>query len=154
FVVVGFSDVPASAGLMQAIKNELGAVCGAVCPFDQMDVPFSQWQTNGVTMVKNALLAYPTTVTFIPVFDKFGGIVAEGIRQARLVNAAATNSRLHSFGGSPFFIQMGEDNNRVEGVTCENMNWLGWATMDQTLRVLTNIPTLTGEKTGLYWVND
>jgi ribose transport system substrate-binding protein len=81
-------------------------------------------------------------------------LIAEGIREARVLNPNATNSRMHSFGGSPFFIQLGQDNNRVEGEVAENMNWDGWATMDQVLRLLTGNQPLASEDTGLRFVDD
>jgi ribose transport system substrate-binding protein len=118
-----------------------------------VDIPYAKWKTDAVDAGKSATLA-KTTTTFLPLFDGLGALLAEGVRQARLANATVTQPRMHSFGGSPFFIQLGQDNNRVEGVVVQNMNWLGWATMDQVLRVLTRNTPLISENTGLRSLDD
>jgi ribose transport system substrate-binding protein len=152
FVIVGSSDVPMSSGMVNVVRDEIAAVCGSDCPVATIDVPYAN-AGAAIAAAKAATLT-TSTVTFVAVVDKLGSLVAEGIREARVVNPSATNSRMHGFGGTPFFIQMGQDNQRVEGAVAENMNWLGWATMDQTLRVLTGHAPLASEKTGLRFVDD
>jgi ribose transport system substrate-binding protein len=153
FLIIGSSDIPANAGLLTSVQAELAAVCGSVCPVSTIDIPYSTWPTAAVSMGASSTLAANTT-TFIPLFDKISGYLAEGVHDARLAAAAAVQPRIHSYGGTPFVIQMGQDNNRVEGDVAENMNWLGWATMDQTLRVLTGTKTVADENTGLRFVDD
>jgi ribose transport system substrate-binding protein len=153
FLIIGSSDIPASAGLEAVVVAELAAVCGADCPVDTLDIPYSKWQTDAIPLAAAAVAAKPT-VTMVPLFDKLGALLAEGIRQGRVAVPSATNSRMHGFGGTPFFIQLGQDNNRVEGDVAENMNWLGWATMDQVLRVLTHTAPLASEHTGLVSLAD
>jgi ribose transport system substrate-binding protein len=153
FLVIGSSDIPASAGLEAVVLAELASVCGADCPVDTLDIPYSEWQTQAIPLAAAAVQAKPT-VTMIPLFDKLGALLAEGIREGRVATPSATNSRMHGFGGSPFFIQLGQDNNRVEGDVAENMNWDGWATMDQTLRVLTHNAPLASEDTPLLSLSD
>ncbi len=99
------------------------------------------------------LLAAPVTA-YIVLFDKVDALLAEGNHDARLASSTSTQPRIIGYGGTPFAIELGQDNNRVEGDVAENMNWLGWATMDQTLRVLTGTKTVATENTGLRFVDD
>ena len=153
FVIFSSSDLAPSAGLLLSVQNELAAVCGSACTVDTIDIPYSQWKTAAIPAAEGAVLSKVTT-TFIPLFDKMSGLLAEGVHDARAVNPTATQPRIHTYGGTPDVIQMGQDNNRVEGVVAENMNWLGWATMDQVLRVLTGTKPVASEKTGLQFIDD
>ena len=153
FLIIGSSDLPANAGLLASVQSELATVCGSDCPVDTIDLPYANWQTQAISTGENSTLA-ETTTTFIPLFDKVSPLLAEGVHDARVVNPTATQPRIHSYGGTPAVIQMGQDNNRVEGDVAENMNWLGWATMDQVLRVLTGTRPVASENTGLRFVDD
>jgi ribose transport system substrate-binding protein len=153
-VIVTSSDIPASAGLQSAATNELTAVCGSDCPIvNTLDLPYATWQTNAIGASAQNLLAAPVTA-YIVLFDKVDALLAEGNHDARLASATSTQPRIIGYGGAPFAIELGQDNNRVEGDVAENMNWLGWATMDQTLRVLTGTKTVRDENTGLRFVDD
>jgi ribose transport system substrate-binding protein len=153
-VIVTSSDILASAGLQSAVTNELTAVCGADCPIvSTLDLPYATWQTKGVAASAQNLLAAPVTA-YIVLFDKVDALLAQGNHDARLASATSTQPRVIGYGGAPFAIQLGQDNNRVEGDVAESMNWLGWATMDQTLRVLTGTKTVDDENTGLRFVDD
>ena len=153
FLIIGSSDIPANAGLLASVEAELTAVCGPACPVDTIDIPYADWQTQAIPMAQAATLAKNTT-TFIPLFDKIDPLLAEGVHDARNASPIVVQPRIHSYGGSTVAIQMGQDNNRVEGDVAEDMNWLGWATMDQVLRVLTGVKPVDDEDTGLRFVDD
>jgi ribose transport system substrate-binding protein len=153
-VIVTSSDISASAGLQTAVMNEITIVCGKDCPVvTTIDIPYSTWQTKAISTSATTLLAAPVT-TYIALFDKIDALLAQGNHDARLASVTSTQPRVHGYGGTPFAIQLGQDNNRVEGDIAENMNWLGWATMDQTLRVLTGTKTVDDEDTGVQFVAD
>jgi ribose transport system substrate-binding protein len=153
FLIVTSSAIPASAGLLAAVQAELAAVCGAACPVDTIDIPYASWQTQAIPIAASATLAKNTT-TMIPLFDGIDPLLAQGVHDARLASPTVVQPRIHSYGGLPVAIQLGQDNNRVEGDIAENMNWLGWAAMDQTLRVLTGTKPVDSEETGLRFVDD
>jgi hypothetical protein len=129
-LVTGASDMPESNAMVAAVQNELASSCGPSCTVSSLDVPFSTWQTKGYAAIANATLAQPTSY-LVSVFDQFDGIAAEGIADARAASAAVIRPNICSFGGTPFAIQMGQAANRVVCDLAENMNWDGWATMDQ-----------------------
>jgi ribose transport system substrate-binding protein len=153
FVIFGASDLLPNAGLLEAVQTELAAVCGSACPTDTVDLPYASWQTNAISAGNTATLQ-KQTITFIPLFDKVSALLAQGVHDARNASPIVQQPRIHSYGGTPWVIQLGQDNNRVEGDVAENMNWLGWATMDQTLRVLIGSKPLASEQTGLRFVDD
>jgi len=153
FLIIGSADLLPNAGLLASVQAELVAVCGGDCPVDTIDIPQSQWQSQAIPAAVSAVLAKNTT-TFIPLFDKISPLLAEGVHDARNASPIVTQPRIQSYGGTPAVIQMGQDNNRVEGDVAENMNWLGWAAMDQTLRVLTGTKPVDSEDTGLRFVDD
>jgi hypothetical protein len=142
-LLVGASDVPESAPMLAAVQGEFASVC-ANCTVSSIDVPFSTWQTAAYKAVAAATLA-KTTQWLVPMFDQFDDLAAEGEADARAAVSTVTRPNICSFGGAPFAIQMGQAANRVQCDIAENMNWDGWATMDQTLRVLTGTAPLASE---------
>jgi hypothetical protein len=143
-LLVGASDVPESAGMLATVQSEFSSVCGAACSVSSIDVPFSTWQTAAYKAVATATLA-KTTQWLLPMFDQFDDLAAEGESDARDAISTVVRPNICSYGGAPFAIQMGQAANRVQCDIAENMNWDGWATMDQTLRVLTGTAPLATE---------
>jgi ribose transport system substrate-binding protein len=135
-VIAGASDVPESAAMLATLQNEFAYACGTSCTVSTIDVPAAQWQTQGIAMVQKATLAQPTQY-LIPLFDGLSSIAAQGEADARAAYSAVIRPSICTFGGSAFAIQMGQAANRVVCDVAENMNWTGWATIDQALRVLT-----------------
>jgi ribose transport system substrate-binding protein len=140
----GASDVPESAPMLATVQGEFSSVCGASCTVSSIDVPYSTWQTKAYSAVKTATLA-KTTQWLLPMFDQFDDLAAEGEADARASLSTVTRPSICSFGGAPFAIQMGQAANRVQCDIAENMNWDGWATIDQALRVLTGTTPLATE---------
>ena len=114
------------------------------CTVSSIDVPFSTWQTAAYKAVATATLA-KTTQWLVPLFDQFDDLAAEGEADARAAVSTVNRPNICSYGGAPFAIQMGQAANRVQCDIAENMNWDGWATMDQTLRVLTGTAPVATE---------
>ena len=129
--------------MLAAVQSEFSSVCSS-CTVSSIDVPFSTWQTAAYKAVATATLA-KTTQWLVPMFDQFDDLAAEGESDARSAVSTVTRPNICSYGGAPFAIQMGQAANRVQCDIAENMNWDGWATMDQTLRVLTGTPPLATE---------
>lgn len=138
------SDLPESAAMLATVQSEFSSVCGSTCAVSSFDVPFSTWQTAAYKAVATATLS-KTTQWLVPLFDQFDDLAAEGEADARAAVSTVNRPNICSFGGAPFAIQMGQAANRVQCDIAENMNWDGWATMDQTLRVLTGTPPVTTE---------
>jgi len=143
-VLSGASDLPESAPMLATVQSEFSAQCGTSCSVSTIDVPFATWQTAAYLAVKKATLA-KSTAYLLPMFDQFDDLAAEGEADARASLATVTRPSICSFGGAPFAIQMGQAANRVVCDVGENMNWDGWATMDQALRVLTGTPPVASE---------
>jgi|SRR5579862_400897 len=154
FLIVSSSDLAPSAGMLANVQSEFSTVCGSACSVNVLDIPYADWQTKATSMIKTAVLA--KTINYvIPLFDGIDDILAQGIADARASNVNVNRPSICSFGGQPWAIQQGQDNNRVECDIAENMNWFGWATMDQALRVLTGHKPVATENTSVrIWSDD
>jgi ribose transport system substrate-binding protein len=148
--LAGASDAPESGAMLATVQSEFAMQCGANCTvLAPIDVPYPNWQTQAYTAVKTATLAQSTGY-LLPMFDQFDDLAAEGESDARDSLSTVTRPNICSYGGAPFAIQMGQAANRVVCDVAENMNWDGWATMDQTLRVLTGSKPLASEGLPLH----
>jgi len=143
-VLAGANDLPESAPMLAAIQAEFTSSCGSTCAVSSINVPSQTWQSAAYTAVKNATLNQ-TVNYLLPVLDQFDDLAAEGEADARASLSSVNRPNICSYGGAPFAIQMGQAANRVVCDVAEDMNWDGWATMDQALRILTGTAPVASE---------
>ena len=110
-----------------------------------MNIPISDWATKVPTQVQTALLKDPSINYVVPVFDGMTPSLVTGITQA----GKTGDVNIVAYNGTASVLQMIQDENLVVGEIGEPLEWLGWANMDQVLRVLAGEAPLASEKTPL-----
>lgn len=137
-LAVESSDSPDSTTMITGIKRIFAADCPS-CTLSVVDVPVSQWATQGQSTVQSALTAHPNTNFLIPTFDAM---------VPTFVSAAVTSSdkqgslEIATADGTPSVLKMLEQHDMVVTDVGEGYEWVGWHYADQILRVLTgNAPT-------------
>jgi ribose transport system substrate-binding protein len=117
-----------------AIQNEFAKYCGSGCKTKVINIPNADLATKVQSEVQSALLADPTINYIIPTYDPMVQFVVPAIV------AAQAQGKVHiaTFNGTPFVLKDMEDADIVRMDVGENMNWIGWATMDIAMRLLTH----------------
>jgi ribose transport system substrate-binding protein len=144
-LAVTADDIVPHTQMGEAIKGELNKYCGSGCTYTNLNVPLTEWATKLQTSVQSALLANPDINYVIPVVDGMTSYVVPG------VIAASAKGRAHvaTFNGTPFAMKYLQDDNVIDMIVGENLNWNAWADMDQMLRVLTGQSPVKDEGTAL-----
>lgn len=139
------NEVHPAAGIADAFRDELTLRCPETCTAEIVSVPVSDWATRVATQVQTALLRDPTINYMVPVFDGMAPQLVAGITQA----GKAGSVKIIAYNGTASVMQMIQDKNIVVAEVGEPLEWLGWANMDQVLRVLSGVPPVASEKTPL-----
>lgn len=130
-LVINSAEFPPSNGIVAAIKSEFAKTCPS-CKLTVVNVPIANWATQIQSTVQSQLSSDPNINWVIPLYDSESQFAAAGI------TAAGKSGQVHiaSYNGTPFVLKMMQAGNIVAMDSAENTNWLGYAGMDQTFRVL------------------
>jgi len=139
------NEVQPSAGIAKAFKDELETQCPDTCKATIVNIPISDWATKVATQVQTALLKDPSINYVVPVYDGMTPFLVTGITQA----GKTGNVNIVAYNGTASVLRMVQDKNLVVAEIGEPQRWLGWANMDQVLRVLTGTDPVDSEKTPL-----
>jgi ribose transport system substrate-binding protein len=142
-VVVTSNEVPIAKGMLDAMKQEFAKCSG--CKLTIVNVPIPDWATKIQTEVQSALVKDPNVNYVIPFVDGMAQFAASGITAA----GKKGKVKISTFNGTPFALKMIQDKNIVAQDVGENLDWLGWADMDQALRILVGANPVQSEHTPL-----
>jgi ribose transport system substrate-binding protein len=141
--VITSNDVPNGKIMDRALRAELKKYCPE-CKISSTDVPVPDWGTKIQSVVSSALLANPKIKAVIPIFDGEVPPAAAGIRAS-----GRTDVKMYGcYGATPeYVLQMGKGLPMGSNVGPTAL-WRAYATMDQTLRVLSGAGAVSPEKAG------
>jgi ribose transport system substrate-binding protein len=142
-VIVTSNEVPIAKGMLNAMKQEFAKCSG--CKASIVNVPIPDWATKIQTEVQSALVKDPNVNYVIPFVDGMAQFAASGITAA----GKKGKVKISTFNGTPFALKMIQDRNIVAQDVGENLDWLGWADMDQALRLLVGAKPVQSEHTPL-----
>lgn len=132
-LIVTSYDIAPSAGIVAAMKSELQARCSS-CKATVINVPTVDWATKIQPGVESALAKEPSINWVVPTYDSMSIYVAAGI------NAAGRSGkvRIVSYNGTTPILAMVQKG-QVYADVGENLTWLAWSMLDQSLRLLTGM---------------
>lgn len=139
------NEVQPAAGIAKAFTDELAAQCPSTCKAHVVNIPIADWATKVPTQVQTALLQDPSINYVVPVFDGMTSFLGTGITQAGKTDSV----KIVAYNGTASVLKMIQDKHLVVAEIGEPLEWLGWANMDQVLRVLTGTQPVASEKTPL-----
>ena len=139
---IGDSAYQSIVDMLSVAKKQLAKYCSG-CKLTYKSVPVADWATKIQGTVQTALLADPTINFVIPIFDaeqewSIPGIIAAGARN-RVQSA--------SYNGDPAVIKDILSGNIARATVGESSDWLGYAYMDEALRMLTGAPVIRNLQT-------
>lgn len=136
------NDIPDGVILNRALRTEIRRYC-AKCRITSTDIAVPDWGTKVQSAVSSALLANPNIKAVIPIFDGMVPPAAAGVR------STGRPVKLYGcYGATPeYILQMGKGLPMGSNVGPTAL-WRAYATMDQTLRVLSGAKTVSPDKDG------
>jgi ribose transport system substrate-binding protein len=139
------NEVQPAAGIAQAFKDELAKYCPATCKVNTQNIPLTDWATKIPGTVQSALIRDPSINYVVPVFDGMTQYIAAGVTQS----GASNRIHVSAYNGTASVLQMLQRKNIVVSDAGEPTEWLGYADIDQALRILSGVSPLATEKTPL-----
>ena len=143
FFEITSNDVPDGIIMDHAFRQEVARYCPK-CGIKSVNIAVPDWATKVQSAVTSGILADPNVKAVVPIFDGEVPPAAAGIRAA-----GRSDVRLYGdYGGTPAYIaQMGGGLPMASNVGPTAL-WRAYATMDQTLRVLTGTAMVSPDKDG------
>jgi ribose transport system substrate-binding protein len=137
-VIITANEVPPSEGIVDAMETQIADRCPDA-PTKVINVPVVDWGTKIQPEVQSALQADPDVNWILPIYDSMSLPAEAGIKQ---VQKGGGEVRIASYNGTPDILKLIQDGDIVVAEMGENINWLGWANMDQAFRILTGSPII------------
>jgi ribose transport system substrate-binding protein len=142
-LIITSADNDPAAPMVTAAEAQFSKYCGSACKVSVINVNTSDWTTKDTTATESALVKDPSIQYVVPLFDPEAEFVVAGV-----VAAGKTNSvKVVSYNGTPFPLKDIESHHVMAMDVGENPVWIGWATADQSLRMLTGTTPVQSEHT-------
>jgi ribose transport system substrate-binding protein len=138
--LVGVPDTPAAVLEADGFKSELKRLCGS-CTVKEYGSSTAQWGTE-VPSIGTAIGQNPNINFVVPVFAILGDLMKPSLL------AAGAEKRISIVTVNASKTTMADLRNKelITGIVGSPEIWMGWATMDQVLRVLTGQPAVQDSK--------
>jgi ribose transport system substrate-binding protein len=130
-LVITSNDARSTRPLVRGLKAELAQKC-PLCEARFVDVPIPEWANRIRTEVQSALVRDPEIDYVVPIYDSMSQYAVPAIEAGR----AAERVEISTFNGTPFVLEMLQNDDVVAMDVGENLAWVGWASMDQAFRIL------------------
>jgi ribose transport system substrate-binding protein len=143
-LVITSNDAPSTGALVHGLRQEFARRCAA-CDLRFVDVPIPDWASKLRSEVQSALVRDPMIDYVIPIYDSMSQFAVPAIVAA----GASERIKIATFNGTPFVLEMLQDEEVVAMDAGENLAWVGWAAMDQAFRAIAGERPVRSERTPL-----
>jgi ribose transport system substrate-binding protein len=130
-LVLTSKEVIGGSAEVEALKDEVTKHCGDGCKLQFADAPVPEWSSKVQSEVQSAIQANPKLNYVIPLYDGMTQFVVPGIQAA----GARGRVKVATFNGTPFALKFIQDDTPVVMDVGENLDHVGYATMDQAMRI-------------------
>ena len=100
-----------------------------------MNVPLTQWGTKIGTTTQTEVSSNPDLNYVFPLYDAMSQFVVPAIQ----LGGGITRVKVATFNGTPGILRMIQTGDTVEMIVGENETHLGYAAMDQAMRLVTGV---------------
>ena len=122
----------------KAAQDEFDKHCGTGCKTKFVNVPVSEWGTKIGTTTQAEVSSNPALNYVFPLYDAMAQFVVPAIQ----LGGGIARVKVATFNGTPGILRMIQTGNSVEMIVGENEAHLGYAAMDQAMRVMTGAPPI------------
>lgn len=127
----------------RAAEDEFKKYCGSGCKITFQNIPLPSWTSQIQPTVQSAIQADPKLTYVMPMYDA----MVQFARPALTLAGAEKRVKIVSFNGTPAILGMVSPNSPVKMIVGENPANLGYAALDQTMRLLTGAgPIASGDE--------
>jgi ribose transport system substrate-binding protein len=119
----------------RAAQDEFDKYCGSGCKTRFVNVPLSEWATKIGTTVQTEVSSNPDLNYVFPLYDAMSQFVVPAIQ----LGGGITRVKVATFNGTPGILRMIQTGDTVEMIVGENEAHLGYAAMDQAMRLMTGV---------------
>jgi ribose transport system substrate-binding protein len=119
----------------KAAQDEFDKYCGDGCKTRFVNVPLSQWATKIGTTTQTEVSSNPDLNYVFPLYDAMSQFVVPAIQ----LGGGIARVKVATFNGTPGILRMIQTGDTVEMIVGENETHLGYAAMDQAMRLMTGV---------------
>jgi ribose transport system substrate-binding protein len=119
----------------KAAQDEFDKYCGDGCKTRFVNVPLSQWATKIGTTTQTEVSSNPDLNYVFPLYDPMAQFVVPAIQ----LGGGITRVKVATYNGTPGILRMIQTGDTVEMIVGENETHLGYAAMDQAMRLITGV---------------
>jgi ribose transport system substrate-binding protein len=119
----------------KAAQDEFDRYCGGGCKTRFVNVPLSQWATKIGTTTQTEVSSNPALNYVFPLYDAMSQFVVPAIQ----LGGGIRRVKVATFNGTPGILRMIQTGDTVEMIVGENETHLGYAAMDQAMRLMTGV---------------
>jgi ribose transport system substrate-binding protein len=129
----------------KAAQDEFGKYCGGGCKTKFVNVPLSEWSTKIGTTTQTEVASNPDLNYVFPLYDPMAQFVVPGIQ----LGGGITRTKVATYNGTPGILRMIQTGDTVEMIVGENETHLGYAAMDQAMRLTTGVAPIADGDYGI-----
>jgi ribose transport system substrate-binding protein len=118
-----------------AAQDEFDRFCGHGCTAKFVNVPLSEWATRIGTTTQTEVASNPHLNYVYPLYDAMSQFVVPAIQ----LGGGITRVKVATFNGTPGILRMMQTGNTVQMIVGENETHLGYAAMDQAMRLMIGV---------------
>jgi len=119
----------------KAAQDEFDKYCGDGCKTRFVNVPLSQWSTKIGTTTQTEVSSNQDLNYVFPLYDPMAQFVVPAIQ----LGGGITRVKVATYNGTPGILRMIQTGDTVEMIVGENETHLGYAAMDQAMRLMTGV---------------
>lgn len=147
-VIIGSDEILPTGPFVKAIQDYLTEKCPD-CVHKYINVPVVEWGSKIQPEVQSALVADSGINYILPIYDSMSAFVVPALTLSN-----RTDVRIASYNGTPFTLDLLRDGDLMEMNVGESLSWVGYASVDGTMRLLCDKGEVTELNTPLYIFDD
>jgi ribose transport system substrate-binding protein len=147
-VIIGSDEILPTGPFVKAIQDYLDANCPD-CTHKYINVPVTEWGSKIQPEVQSALVADAGINYILPIYDSMSAFVIPALQLSNREDV-----RIASYNGTPFTLDFLRDGDMMEMNVGESLSWVGYASVDGTMRMLCDAGEITELNTPLYIFDD
>jgi ribose transport system substrate-binding protein len=144
-LVITTNEVIAGDINSKAAQDEFVNYCGDGCKTRFVNVPLNQWSTKVGTTTQTEVSSNEDLDYVFPLYDPMAQFVVPAIQ----LGGGITRVKVATYNGTPGILRMIQTGDTVEMIVGENETHLGYAAMDQAMRLLTGVDPISDGDYGI-----
>lgn len=143
-VVITDNEYPAGVVQATAMRKEFAKYCSG-CSIKYQNVATTDWSTKIQPIAQTAITSDPKLTYILPIYDAMTQFVVAA------VNATQSSNRIRiaTFNGTPAVLDMIRTGNIVQMDVGESPGWIGYAVVDEDLRIASGMSPIPKELVGV-----